>query len=329
MSKESAPPSKSAQPVSQTVGPLIDRSRVATVARRATELGKLVSIPTRVEWLEDRGTRFAVRLTTQLARKAAATTSGSATGDAAQPSARFNPFLPYDEDLFVGALGPKHVALLNKFNVVDDHLLIVTREFESQLSPLTAGDFAALLEAWRGFPGLAFYNGGPAAGASQPHKHLQLIPWERPLEGPSLPLDDWLVGSGDQVRGWNFTHAIARWPHAARGSGGVLDSSSISQITASQLESLYWELLARCGLAPASPHDAVPPYNLLALPGVMVVIRRLCECFHDISLNAMAFAGGLLVKDERQLELLRHHGPWSALEAVTETAVGSAANRPT
>ena len=41
-----------------------------------------------------------------------------------------NPFLPYDPALLVAPISPTHVALLNRFNVVDDHFLIVTRSFE-------------------------------------------------------------------------------------------------------------------------------------------------------------------------------------------------------
>jgi ATP adenylyltransferase len=50
----------------------------------------------------------------------------SATGE------RFNPFLPCEQDMFVADVSRSHLCLLNKFNVIDHHLLIVTREFENQ-----------------------------------------------------------------------------------------------------------------------------------------------------------------------------------------------------
>ena len=56
-----------------------------------------------------------------------------------------NPFLPYEEDLWVSHLSPSHTLLLNKFNVVPYHLLVVTREFQSQQDPLKAADFDATL----------------------------------------------------------------------------------------------------------------------------------------------------------------------------------------
>lgn len=42
---------------------------------------------------------------------------------------------------------PKHVLLLNKFNVVANHMLVVTQGFEHQNDPLNEADFAATLEA--------------------------------------------------------------------------------------------------------------------------------------------------------------------------------------
>jgi hypothetical protein len=56
-----------------------------------------------------------------------------------------NPFLPYDEELWVADLNKTHTLLLNKFNLVDHHTLVVTREFEKQEVPLTAADLASTL----------------------------------------------------------------------------------------------------------------------------------------------------------------------------------------
>ena len=126
----------------------------------------ILSIPTEHEMIEQNGVAFHVRVITALAMKALATMTKQ---DA-------NPFLPYDRDLFVADLSPTHVALLNKFNVVDHHLLIVTRTFEDQETLLTREDFEALLICLSEIDGLGFYNAGRAAGASQRHKHLQMIP---------------------------------------------------------------------------------------------------------------------------------------------------------
>ena len=81
--------------------------------------------------------------------------------------------------MFVADISPTHVCLLNKFNVIDHHLLVVTRAFEEQDAAINAADFAALWVCMAEVDGLAFYNGGKLAGASQRHKHLQIapLPW--------------------------------------------------------------------------------------------------------------------------------------------------------
>ncbi|KAK2079790.1 hypothetical protein QBZ16_002185 [Prototheca wickerhamii] len=56
----------------------------------------------------------------------------------------FNPFLPYDEALWVRHLSPTHTLLLNKFNVLPRHVLVVTREFRPQGMALEAADFEAV-----------------------------------------------------------------------------------------------------------------------------------------------------------------------------------------
>ena len=63
-----------------------------------------------------------------------------------------NPFLPYEEALWVRHLSPTHTLLLNKFNVVPHHLICVTREFEQQTQPLTAADLNTTWTAMQVMP---------------------------------------------------------------------------------------------------------------------------------------------------------------------------------
>lgn len=306
-------------------------SLVAAASRRALAAGALVSIPTRETRIQDGEFTYLVRVVGQLSRKAAASTPTPESPEA-PVSSRRNPFLPYDPDLFVADLPPAHVCLLNKFNVVDQHVLVVTREFERQTSPLNEGDFAALascmLDGTRFSDGLGFYNGGAAAGASQPHKHLQWIP-VRPSEFP-------------------LTHAIAaaaaagesqsdRLPFANRIERLTMASAESPEGVGERLAGAYRRLLlATFGLpakAPASAGPAstdptssvaaalgrdfeLPPYNLLVARNWMMMVPRRQEHFREISLNALAFVGALLVKDERQLQVLRETGPCAALAAA-------------
>ena len=113
------------------------RRSVRARSQRAWERGALERIPAEIEMIEDCGVEFLVRV--------AAGVRAVQRAHAARAGERTNPFLPYDEDLFVADVSETHVCLLNKFNVVDDHLLIVTRAFESQEDPLRLADFEAPL----------------------------------------------------------------------------------------------------------------------------------------------------------------------------------------
>ncbi len=136
---------------------------------QAERVGALRSIPTSFELVEDgeTGVEFVVRMVDHLGQKREAASEQQRTGA--------NPFLPYNRELFVADLSETHLCLLNKYNVLDHHLLIVTRSFEEQESLLTLEDFEALWLCMAEREGLGFYNAGAEAGASQPHKHLQLV----------------------------------------------------------------------------------------------------------------------------------------------------------
>lgn len=262
------------------------------------------SIPTTSEVIEQGGVAFQVRILTVLTSKEEA--------KAAQPTV--NPFLPYDPDLFVAEISPTHIALLNKFNVVEHHLLIVTRAFEPQKALLTREDCAALLICLAEIDGLGFYNAGRAAGASQRHKHLQLIPLPASSER-RLPIEPLLhsvrmVGATGLVPGLPFLHAYApmnpEWIDPWRDG-------------ASSLLACYHSLLRTVGLSveeAAGSSATSTPYNLLVTRRWLLLVPRSQEYFQGISINALGFAGALLVKDAAQLAMLRTYGPMTALQRV-------------
>jgi ATP adenylyltransferase len=273
-------------------------------AAYARERRAILSIPTEPEVIEQGDMAFQIRVIRALAMKALMT--------AAQSNA--DPFLPYDPDLFVAELSPTHVALLNKFNVVDHHLVVVTRSFESQESLLTREDCAALLICLSEIDGVAFYNAGPAAGASQRHKHLQLIPLSA-FPNSQLPIEPLvrtvkMAGATGMVPGLPFLHAYApmnlAWLHSQKDG-------------ASSLLTCYLSLLRAVGLpVEATGGSLVPaaPYNLLITRQWLLLVPRSQEFFEGISINALGFAGALLVKDTAQLAILRKEGPMNALQHV-------------
>ena len=272
------------------------RQRVARVTERAQATGALCPIPTTLHHAEDGGVRFVVRML-----------AGRSAKPHAPKPAGANPFLPYDPDLFVADLPPAHVCLLNKYPVVANHLLIVTRAYAAQDELLDAADFAALARCMAQVDGLAFYNAGRIAGASQHHKHLQVAPFPLDPEGADLPMQAALgaptaEGRIGQVEALPFPHSFA-WLRA----GDPPDAGAMAD--------LYRAMLAAAGVWEGG--DALPrPYNWLATRRWAMVVPRSAEKIAGMSVNALGFAGSLLVRDADQLAWLRTFGPLHALDAV-------------
>ncbi|MCI0394010.1 MAG: phosphorylase [Chloroflexi bacterium] len=285
-------------------------ARVQEQTRRALRSGALRPIATTGEIIEQGGIRFLVRVSANLARRARATQEQK---EAAPAGGKADPFLPpYEEALFIGPIADSHVCLLNKYNVIGHHLLIVSRAFEEQESLLTLADFRALWTCLAGYDGLAFYNGGRTAGASQAHKHLQLVPLPLAQEGPPLPVApalaasrfDGLVGT---TPAFPFRHAVARLDPA-----WTADPQQAAQATLER----YDLLLRAVGLPPGDAGRQPGPYNLLLTRQLMWLVPRSREKFEKISINALAYAGSFFVSTEEKLQLLKEHGPMTVLQHV-------------
>lgn len=272
-------------------------SKLQAQTHHGLTTGALKSIDTQHEIITDGGLAFIVRTLTNLNRKAQARK--------AQAKANTNPFLPYDQNLYVTDVSDTHVCLLNKFNVVDHHFLIVTRQFESQLAWLNLIDFEALCRCLNDVAGLFFYNGGEAAGASQPHKHLQIVPQQSmdfPIEA-MIPTTNFVDGIGQ----------IPQLPYAHR----------IAQIspndTPEQWLQYYRQLLSSLNIDDPTGQWQGPQrsaYNLLGTKNWIMVVPRRQDDHLGISVNSLGFAGSLLVKTEEQMKQLKQIGPMSLLTAV-------------
>ncbi len=279
-------------------------TRVVARAARALGTGALQPIATRRESLRDAGVDFQVRVVDALAHK-------DRLGEAA-PSER-NPFLPYEPDLFVAELSDSHVCLLSKFNVLEGHLLLVTRFFEPQEALLTRADFRA---AWTGLSeieGLVFYNAGRRAGASQPHKHLQLVPLPLGDGGDATPLDPVLAGAEPapaprRATGLPFAHAWVRVDDLAGRPPAAAAEAAHER---------YRALLSEIGVG-----GTTHPYNLLFTREWMLAVPRRRESCEGVPVNAVGFCGALLVRDAEQLDFVRRRGPMSILRDVAAPASG-------
>ncbi len=263
-------------------------------AERALRCGALEPIATEHTEVEEAGIRFVVRVLAQGERKVRAGFAQARTGA--------NPFLPHDEDLFVVDISQSHLCLLNKFNVLDHHLLLVTRAFEEQASLLTAGDFEALATCMAEFDALGFYNSDTIAGASQPHKHLQLVPVPLGAGPERLPVDGALADEWDGRGGrLPFLHAAERID--------PFDGAALHETYRQLLRALHIKELK--GLE--GPLSASSSYNLLVTREWMLLIPRERHEVEGIPVNALGFGGALLVRNRQQLAELRRRGPFDLL----------------
>jgi ATP adenylyltransferase len=268
--------------------------------------GALRPIDTQQSLIDSGGIRFLVRQVSSLTRKEQQHEEARKRRTEKRPHA--NPFLPYEPDLFVADISDTHIALLNKFNVIDHHLLIVTREFERQEALLDLADFEALITCMAEFDGIGFYNAGTEAGASQPHKHLQIAPLPLGDTDPPVPIEP-LLGSDERLPDLPFLHAFARF-----------DTDELTRADAAKLAlSRYRALLEAAGVGTVEIDRAschATPYNLLVTRRWMLLVPRSQERVEGVSVNALGFAGSLFVRDAAQLAVIERLGPMTVLERV-------------
>jgi ATP adenylyltransferase len=300
-----------AQELISSQEPVTLLTKIAQQTQYARSTGALQSIETEYEFIEQDGIPFLVRTLANLVRKEQA--KQQQNQEKVKTGKEFNPFLPYEPDLFVTDISPTHLCLLNKFNVVDHHLLIVTREFEEQENWLNEQDFAALWVCMQEINGLAFYNGGKVAGASQRHKHLQLVPLPFIPETCYLPIAPVIESavfkkSLGTIASFPFAHGLAKLN---------LNPSHSSQEAAQIMLSCYYFLLEAIGLTvDKNSQQQSGAYNLLATREWMLIVPRSQESCQSISINSLGFAGSLFVRDQQQKQLLQELTPMKILRSV-------------
>ena len=218
-----------------------------------------------------------------------------------------NPFLPWDQRLEVERIGDSHVVILNKYPVQSAHMLLITQTWQPQTGWLSLDDWRALALVDATTTGLWFFNSGPNAGASQPHRHLQLLP--RGAGEPICARQDW------------FRRCAAG--STAQADGLLFRSSRVapltSPLTGEMLHQIYLSIAGELGLGSPS-NDSCPrgAYNLLLSRQWMAIVRRQTEGIRGFSVNALGFAGSLLSTDESDREWIQRSGPEALLHAVVE-----------
>ena len=354
-----------------TPPPALWAAIVETYAQ-ATASGAVCRTDTAASILPDGGWGFVLRsaAATLAAKDKAGRRQGSAPSSPARPKAAaappppttdtwFNPFSPPDPRLVVlraPAFPPTHILALNKFNLAPHHTLVITSCFERQEAPLTPGDLGAtwaVLDAYPGAGGLAYFNRGPGSGASQPHKHLQVVP---------LPLDGIEKGGGAQTGFDGAPSTTARAPFEGSVLEATVQAALYEPVPLRSLPFRAWgarlpggrdaggsqpspaalaacvSALATAAGAPPSLQDWTPGDSLAAIqagrgPGggtaswnlaltrrcVLVVARPppgSAAAAAALNLNAIAYAGSLYARGPADMEAMaRAGGPMGLLAA--------------
>jgi len=301
---------------------------------KAKSSGDLLFYPSDVHVHEDSGLKFQIRLCPALLHKPTLPTphfDSSNDRTSINNGKQKDPFKPpYNPNLLVGELkdeneGTEYVILLNKYSVVPHHFLLITKEYQSQASPLLPTDlvhaYSILLAARKkGKEFFAFYNCGDRSGASQPHKHIQFIPIEDE-DGP--PIERLAMAARIQNEEKPFSLPTLSFAHHIRRLS-IRPSTDTEQIE-QQLSSAFIELLDLCISTirhePDYPAGA-PSYNVVLTLGHMHLVPRrqeahvLVDTGERVSVNALGFAGMMLVKCEEELAAVMKEGPSNILRGV-------------
>ena len=213
-----------------------------------------------------------------------------------------NPFCPWEKILEIDKIGKNHQLILNKYPVQKGHILLITNSWKPQNGWLDINDWKAIKEVNNDTNGLWFFNSSPIAGASQPHRHFQLL---RRSEGElSCPREKWFLEMDID----KDTNNILK-------RNIIVSKFNFLENSLSHFE-LYLELAMKLGLGtPVNDRKPRYSYNILITNRWITIIKRSNDHIHGFSINGLGFAGYLLVTEKSDINYLRKFGPEKLLES--------------
>ena len=197
---------------------------------------------------------------------------------------------PFEPGRFITDLSSTHRLIANKYPIVKNHVLIVTSVFQEQTDPLNLDDFVSSYKVLLALNGILYFNSGPCSGASQPHKHLQVMPKFQEDSSGILTLIDKEAIRHDKPFKWHvfqFAHWIVPLPNFSQ-------TDSDKEIGA-KLEKLYLKLINKLKI-----NTKVDSYNLIMNENWMMIVKRSKEyAFEGVSVNALGFMGNSIFYEWR------------------------------
>lgn len=232
---------------------------------------------------------------------------------------------PEPELTIVDHLGKKDELKLvyNKFPVVPYHFLLITKDYVSQNTPLSASELMSMytilknVQTQNDDEWFSFYNCGPESGASQPHKHVQFmtlpkgfIPFPQLIamkSEPFLPNDK---TEPLQDGALPFAHFVARLPDSD------FDEDDLS---------LFFASLLQRTLTTLREHDATHiSYNFIMTTKYMLMVPRSKASYKNLGINSCGAMGLILCKNNDLLQMVKED---SVLTVLTDVCFPSSAGQ--
>lgn len=254
------------------------------------------------------------------------------------PNRKPDPFENPPPDLLVAALptkAPSHNLVLNKYPVIPNHSIIATKTSKPQTGVLEEDDLAityACLRAWSEGSSpdsprrlFAFFNSGEHSGASQPHRHLQFLPFED-MAGLTTLQDGWalLVDKMNQPFPQTppflhhpsipFRHYALRIPPQPSSPELYQTYLTLYRTAVEAVREFNAEPPAKDKSESRDPTAAAISYNLAMTVDMMAICPRRSEAAAvpssegegSVAINGTILAGTLMVKDPLEWDSLRH-----------------------
>ncbi|GAB5593016.1 bifunctional AP-4-A phosphorylase/ADP sulfurylase [Umbelopsis nana] len=284
----------------------------------ALQSGNLIFFNTDTETKSEGGIEFQIKHAPSLLSKPRADDVKEGTGG-------IDPFENPNPALHIADLAD-HRVLLNKFCVVPNHLLLVTKEFKKQTDPLLPSDLRATWEILSQLPqpALAFYNCGELSGASQPHKHIQIVPLTKSAN--SLPINvvyerisGRKAGEIYTIKSLPYIHVLV--PLDLNFIGTSTDPEEVESYLGQMFFGLFDSMIQQLR---ENDSQVTFSYNFILTSQYMMMVPREKEFWEvaekdiKLSVNSLAFAGLLLTKTSEELETLKYS---NILDILAEVGV--------
>ena len=217
-----------------------------------------------------------------------------------------NPFIPWDKRLEIQSIYKKHTVILNKYPVQIGHMLLITNKWKPQDGWLNIEDFKAIENVDKDTTGLWFFNSSREAGASQPHRHFQLLP--RHNSESICPRYDWFCSLLNSSNNTNslISHCVSIKPRKNDDESDPYD-----------LYNSYKSMINEMNLGNIELNSKpTKPYNLLITSEWIALIKRKKDTSNGFSINALGFAGYFLGTKISNVDALINFGPEKILKDV-------------